>query len=216
MTKQKAKDFFYNLIVFPNKLILSPFKGFDDIKENKKGGFWQATIWILLFCFIQVIGAQYTVFFLNPTNHSTFNGVKVFITTLIPLIVLVFSNWAVTTIFSGSGKVKEIYQTLGYALYPLTIIKLIYIISSNFIAQGDITLLKVINGIGYVMFIFLLFVGLVVMHEFGFFKNILMLIATVFAFCVIFYFIFLIFMFLQQTTGFLYQFFEEVIFRIRL
>lgn len=214
--KEKIKDWLDNCFVFPNYLIVSPFKGFNEIKENKKGGFWQATFWLLVFSFIVVLKAQYTVFFLNKTNPSVFNGFKLFFITFIPLLVISLSNWAVSTIFSGSGKLKEIYQVLAFSLYPLVVTKLIYLILSHFVAETDITLLKTIDIIGYVMFIFLFFVGLVVVHEYGFFKNILMLLLTVFAFCIIFYIIFLIFLFLQQTTGFLYQFIEEIIFRIRL
>ncbi len=214
--KEKIKTWFYNLIVFPNHIIYSPFKNFDNLKDKKNGGFWQATIWILLFAFIEVLARQYTVFFLNNTNYRTFNGVSLFFTILIPLIVFIFANWAVTTIFSGSGTIKEIYQVLGFSLYPLIIFRLIYIIASNFVSKSDLSLLQVVNVIGYLLTFYLIFIGLVVIHEYGLFKNILIVVLTLFAFCVIFFIIFLIFMLLQLTTGFVYQFIEEIIFRAKL
>ena len=214
--KSSIKKFFYNLIVFPNKLLYSPFKGFDSLKDKKNGGFWQATILLFLFAFIEVLVAQYTVFFLNKTNSLTFNGISLFFTILAPLIIFVFANWAITTIASGSGTIKEIYQVLGYSLYPLIIFKLVYILLSNIVAKSDIALLNVINAIGYLLFVYMLFIGLVVIHEYGFFKNIIIIILSLFAFFVIFFIIFLLFMLMQLTTGFVYQLIEEIIFRIKL
>ncbi len=213
--KEKIKRLVNNLTLYPLQLVFSPFKKFEDIKDGKQGGFLATTILIIIYGLIQILSAQYKIFFLNSYNPKTINGPLIFLGTIVPILLLILANYLTTTLFDGSGKFKEIYQVAGFSLHILIIFQTLSIIISNFITQSDLVLFKVFNVLGFILFAIILFIGLIVIHEFSAMKNLVMIVATLFTFLVLLYLIFLAFSLLQQMLGFTSQFIEEILFRIR-
>ncbi len=211
----KLKFIFDNLIMFPIRLVFAPFKNFEEIKENKKTGFIFATILIIIYGIVQIFAYQYKVFFLNKLSPKEINGPLIFLGSVIPILLLVIANYLTTTLFDGSGKLKEIYQATGYSLFILIIFQVVSVILSNFITLSDLVLYKVFNVLGVILFSIILFIGLIVVHEFSVGKNIVMIIATFFTFLILLYLIFLAFSLIKQTLGFGNQIIEEIIFRIK-
>lgn len=211
----KIKFVLNNLITYPISLVFAPFKNFEEIKENKKGGFLFASIFIIIYGLLQIFSYQYKVFFLNKLSPKQINGPLIFLGSVIPILLLVVANYLTTTLFDGSGKFREIYQAVGYSLFILIIFQTTSVIISNFITLSDLVLYHVFNIIGIVLFAIILFMGLIVIHEFSVGKNIVMIIATFFTFLVLLYLIFLAFSLIQQTLGFGSQIIDEIIFRIK-
>ena len=91
------------------------------------------------------------------------------------------SNWSVTTLFNGNGKLTDIIMVLAYAMVPKIFITIIGILVSNFIIAEEVVILNAFLLIGTVMFVFIAFAGLCVVHEYSAAKTVGMAIATVFA-----------------------------------
>lgn len=212
--KEKAISWFKNLIIYPTSIISSPFKGFQKIKDKEAGGFWQATFWIILYGIIKIFEFQYEPFFLNSNNQKLLNGPLIFVGAVLPIILFIWSNYLTTTLFSGSGKFKEIYQVIGFSLYYVIIVRFFTVLISNYTIKSNLALINVVKIISLVIFGVLSFIGLIVIHEFGFFKNFLMILVTLFTFIILLYVIFVVFHLFQQSLGFLEQFIEEIGFRV--
>lgn len=214
--KEKLNKMWDNFFRFPAGIIFSPFKRFDDFKNGARGSFLAGFIWILLYGLIRVIRYQYTGFLINEEDPRDFNAPLILITSIIPILILGLSNWSITTLMDGKGKMKEIIGMIGYSLFPYIMTSLISVIISKFVVKSDIVLYRSINIIGLVITIFYFFVGLITIHEYGFFKTLLAIFLTVLAFIVVLFMILLFFNIIQRTTGFLGSVIEEIIYRFKM
>ena len=155
-----------------------PFDGFYELRFRKKRN-WIiiATVFlcvglmtILQFYYSGMIVQTSRSFFINPTFAI---GASVF-----PFLIFAVSNWAITTVFDGNGGFGDILMVLAYALVPRLIFDLIHLGLSNIIIQPEMFMLGAVSVIGNVIFGFLVFCGLCVIHEYNPAKCIATLIAT--------------------------------------
>ena len=168
----------------------------------------------MLFRF-SIIEYQYIGFILNTNNPNDLNAITILITNIIPLLLIIVANWSVTTFLDGKGNIKDIFLLLTYSLVPLLICRVLGVILSNFITTEDQVFVKILVGLGAFWSGSLIFVGLVVVHEYSFGKNILNLILTAIAFCVVLFLILLVFNLIQRVFGFSQSLLDEIIYRIR-
>lgn len=203
------------LLVFPFRLMIRPFKRFDDLKERKNVSYYFGLIILILFGVVSIIEYQYIGFILNTNNPNDLNAITILITSIIPLLLAIVANWSVTTFLDGKGNIKDIFLLLTYSLVPLLICRVLGVILSNFITTEDQVFVKILVGLGAFWSGSLIFVGLVVVHEYSFGKNILNLILTAIAFCVILFLILLVFNLIQRVFGFSQSLLDEIIYRIR-
>lgn len=219
MEKEKSRKLnilkIKKMLVFPFRLMIRPFKRFDDLKERKDVSYYFGLAILLLFGIISIIEYQYIGFILNTNNPNDLNAVTILVTSVIPILLAIVANWSITTFLDGKGTMKDIFLLVTYSLVPLLICRLLGVILSNFITTEDQVFVKIIVGLGAFWSGALLFVGLVVIHEYSFGKNILNLILTVIAFCVILFLILLLFNLIQRIFGFSQSFIDEIIYRIR-
>lgn len=208
---QKIKE----LLVFPFRLMIRPFKRFDDLKERKNVSYYFGLVILILFGVVSIIEYQYIGFILNTNNPNDLNAITILITNIIPLLLIIVANWSVTTFLDGKGNIKDIFLLLTYSLVPLLICRVLGVILSNFITTEDQVFVKILVGLGAFWSGSLIFVGLVVVHEYSFGKNILNLILTAIAFCVVLFLILLVFNLIQRVFGFSQSLLDEIIYRIR-
>ena len=105
-------------------VITHPFDGFWDLIHEKKGTIAAANTFLALFLIIRVLKLIATnfQFIMAPIQHI--NVFEEMGSLLLPFIVLCVANWAMTTLFEGKGRFKDIYMGMCYALVPYIIIQL--------------------------------------------------------------------------------------------
>jgi hypothetical protein len=185
-------------------VMLHPFDGFYAVKFLRRKNYVLPTI-IMLICGITgILGYQYTGFILNYNPLFQMNSIMIFVTTLIPFVLFLISNWSVTTLFDGNGTMGDIYIVMTYALAPKLLFDIAGIILSNTIIQEEAALLRSFVVIGTVWFYFLLFCGLCVIHEYSPLTNIVTLIVTFISAIMIVFLFMLYFMLVSKVIGFVY------------
>lgn len=103
---------------YPFFCMLHPFKGYYDMKMEKKSNKWIAIVILAAFFTVSIISSQLTGFDFNSYRTDHYN---VFITlgmTIGFFLMFVFCNWAVSTLADGEGKFMEIFNFTAYALLP--------------------------------------------------------------------------------------------------
>jgi Yip1 domain. len=185
-------------------VMLHPFDGFYEVKSVKRRSYLLPTL-IMLVCGITgILGYQYTGFILNYNPLFEMNSIMIFVTTLIPFLLFLISNWSVTTLFDGNGTMGDIYIVMTYALVPKLLFDIVGIILSNTIIQEEAALLHAFVVIGTVWFYFLLFCGLCVIHEYSPLTNIVTLVVTFISAIMIVFLAILYFMLVSKVVGFVY------------
>ncbi|WP_274365413.1 YIP1 family protein [Paenibacillus thermotolerans] len=191
-------------------VLFHPFDGFYDIKFLRKKNYAIPAI-IMLVCGITgIMSYQYTGYILNYNPLFAMNSITIFLTTLFPYLLFLISNWSITTLFDGNGSMGDIFIVLSYALVPKLLFDIAGIVLSNVIIQEEAGLLYAFMAIGTVWFIFLLFCGLCVIHEYTVVTNVVTLLVSFCSAIIIVFLSMLYFTLLGKVIGFVYALFSEL------
>lgn len=205
------KIFKAEFITYPLYIMSHPIKGFDDFKREKKGKMWVALCFIAFTIFLNILSYQYTGFIMDPTlDVTSLNSFKEILYVVGIILIITVANWSITTLFDGKGKMKEIFMMISYSLFPLCWSKLIGMVASNFLTQGESALYSLINGLGIFLMCYMAFFGFISIHEYGLGKCIITLVATAIALLVICFIGILAFDLFQKMAGFVYTIYQEI------
>lgn len=191
-----------------------PFDGFYEAKNRGKGSMAAATLLLCLYCVLQCAEAQYTGFIMNLVPQNSINSVTTFISTLSVFLLFIVSNWTITTLFDGKGKLKHIYLVVCYSLLPMLIMDVMVLFASNFVIAEETVILTAFSAMGIVWFAYLVITGLCTVHEFGLGKTLVTLVATAVAALILLFLGVLFVSLVEQMYQFLYIFGKELMRRI--
>ncbi len=159
-------------------VMFHPFDGFYDIKHEYrasiKGALLIFALTVIAFIY-QSIGQGY-VMNAVPTDVSIVMSVAAI---ALPVILWAIANWCLTTLFDGEGSLRDIFIATCYSLFPLPAFIIITTLYSNFITASEIGFVSLFIGIGYFWVGFLLFFGMMTIHDYTIFKNVLTCIASI-------------------------------------
>lgn len=211
--KNVLKYILEEYIKFPAYIIVHPVKGYEMFKREKRAKMSVSIVFIIVTIIVSVIAYQYEGFLVNDRDLNELNSFAQMAYVVVPILLVTFANWSITTLFDGKGKVKEIFMMICYSLYPLIWSQIIGIILSNTLVQDEVGFYSVIMVLGTVFMGYMVFMGLINIHEYGLGKCIITIIATLIALCVILFALFLLFDLFQRVYGFLYVIYREITLR---
>ncbi len=190
-----------------------PFDGFYDMR---RGGRAKSSYVILIFSIyvlLQIISYLFTGFMVNDNDQSKFNALSILTTSLFPFLLFVLANYSITTLSDGKGFMKDIINTVAYSLLPMIVCHTIALIISWFITTDTMVFYSIFIVFGWISFIFYCFIGLIVVHEYTFFRGILYLFLSFIAMAVILFIGILLITLFQQLIGFFTSIWREIILR---
>lgn len=212
--KEKMKNAFESLIKFPNYILFHPFDGYDELKRYKKGKLWVAFTFIALFLILRVLQFQYNGFIINDRNIKDLNSLLEIFSVGLIIVLFVVGNWSVTTLMEGKGNWREIILVVGYSLFPVIIIGYPGILLSNLVGLNEVGLYSLIIGISWFAAGWMLFMGILNIHEYGLFKTIAALLLTIVSMLVMVFVGILFFDLIQQFITFIRMIWQEINLRI--
>lgn len=204
------KYFWTETVKFPAYIITHPLKGFEEFKREKRGKIWVAIFFIALLIFLNIIQYRYTGYIIFQKDITALHTGREIILVIGVVAILVISNWSVTTLFDGKGKMIEIFMMIGYCLFPMIISKIFGLIFSNFVTANEAAVYKLILGLGTFLTGYMGLFGLISIHEYGLVKCLLSILGTVLAALVICFVGILVFDLFQKMTGFVYTIYQEI------
>ena len=174
-----GKRNFKEELVYAVHVIFHPFDGFWDLKHEKRGSLRAAIVYMLLAVlayFYQAVGSGYAV-----NQHIVYTTIiEQAISVLLPIFLFAVSNWCLTTLFEGEGSFKDIVIAMGYSLLPLILTVVPTTIASNFLTgSAEVQIINFINTIGLIWLGILIFLGMMVTHDYSMGKNILTTAGTI-------------------------------------
>ena len=104
-------------------LIVHPFKGFWEIKHERKGSLRTAVLWLILYVLTTVLSGFCTAYLFNPGGGVNFNVYQSVATTLCLFFLWCIASWCLTSLYDGEGKFIDIVKATAYALIPLDVYK---------------------------------------------------------------------------------------------
>ena len=211
--KKALKKFYDEVFRFPCYIMSHPVQGWQEFKQEKRGKMSVAITIILLYVVMRMLEYKYTGPVLNTNNPYKFNSITILVYGIMPPILLSVANWSVTTLMDGKGKMKEIFMMGCYSYFPVIITGIIGVIASNFVTEDEALLVTLLYIIGYFLMAYMIFMGLICLHEYGILKTFATIFATIIATCIIAFVALLIFDLSQQIYGFVYSLYKEIVTR---
>lgn len=208
--KSKLANFVQDYLSFPKYLLMHPFDGFDEFKTQKRGKMSVALVFIGLFALLRILSFQYEGFLINERNPLDLNNLQEIFVVALLVVLFVTANWSVTTLMEGKGKYKEILMVTGYALFPLIIIGFPALLVSNFLTLEEMPFYTLFMGVAYFLTGWMLFMGILNIHQYGLLRTIVSFLLTVVAMLVMMFLGLLFFDLIQQFISFVASIFEEL------
>lgn len=190
-------------------IMFHPFDGFYEAKVRGMGSVRLAAVLMALYGVLQCFKYQYTGFIMNTNAIFQMNSVTIVIATLSVPLLFVVANWTITTLFEGKGKLADIFMVTSYSLIPLMIGDLVITVVSNFIISEEVALLTAVRGIMVAWFCFLMIAGLCTIHEYGLFRNLATLVATLISAAILIFLFVLFLSLMEQMVSFFITFVQE-------
>ena len=195
-------------------VITHPFDGFWDLIHEKRGTMAAAHTFLFLFLLTRVLKLICTNFQFITVPIQHINLFEEAASLLLPFLVLCVANWAMTTLFEGKGRFKDIYMAMCYALVPYTLIQLPMTVVSNGLTYEEGSFYTVLIGISVIWCAFLVFVGLMEVHDYSPGKTFVFLIVTVLGACVILFLMLVFLSLLSDAFAFFVSLYREIVFRL--
>lgn len=195
-------------------VITHPFDGFWDLTREGHGTLAAANTFMILFLITRVLKLLLTNFQFYDAAVQHINIWEEMASLLLPFLVLCLANWAMTTLFEGKGRFKDIYIAMCYALVPYILIQLPMILVSNMLTYEEGSLYSVMLTISLIWCVFLVFVGLQQIHDYGPGKTFIFIIVTIFGAAVIIFLTLVFFSLLSDAVGFFVSLYKEMAFRL--
>ena len=206
VTKDKLKYWGYSLV--------HPFDGFFEIRFRNHGSAFLATLLLIAYAVLNCLKFQYTGFPMNMNNIDEMDALSLFISVVSVVALFTVSNWTVTTLFNGKGKMKDIFIVVCYSLTVPIIGDAIVTFASNFVTLDEVMILTSVQMLCYAYFAFLVIAGLTTIHEYGFGGSIMSIIMSVVAAAVILFIGILLFTMLERMVSFFSSVAEELMRRL--
>lgn len=184
-------------------VLIHPINSFTAIKEKRLASVGISAGILVIYYVTSVLTVLCGGFMFTYYDPSSFNSIWLLVKSLGLVVLWIVSNWLVCSLMSGNGRISEIITVACYSLIPLIINQIIQIIFTNVLLPDEATFLSIINMVAYILFLFMLTSGSIIIHEYGFGKFIGTSAITVAGMAIIVFLIFLIVMLLQQLFGFI-------------
>ena len=195
-------------------VIFHPADGFWDLIHAKRGSYAAANFIVILTLLTSVWRLRFTSFVVMNVHWEEVNIFEEFASILIPLLIFCVCNWALTTLFDGKGHLGDIYMGSAYALTPYPLIQIPIIILSNIVTKDEAAFYDVFNTISIIWCAVLIFMAMMMIHQYGFGKTLLFTIFTIFGMLVFIFIMLLFFSMISQGINYFVSLGREVIFRL--
>ena len=193
-------------------LVFHPFDGFWDLKHEKRGSVRASLVIlgvVILSFYYNSIGTGYVM---NPEGEFS-TIIAQILSVGLPFILWIIANWCLTTLFNGEGSFKDIFIATSYALAPLPIFLIVGTIFSNVVTLEESGIISMLITVAYVWAGLLIFLGMMVTHDYTFTKNLLMCIVTILGMAVIMFVGFLFSSLIGKMVSFVSSLIMEISYR---
>lgn len=188
----------YEVFTYPGYILSHPFKAFDDMKYLNTGNIYFCFIILILFAWSTLVRWKYTGFMANTHDIENLNVVLIFVSSVVPYLLFVVSNWTIGVLLNGKATMKHIFMVNMYALYPTIYFNLFGVLISQVILSNETGFVSVMFAAPMVFYVFYTFIGLVMTHQFGFLQTIASVLLSIVAMAIL---IFVVVLLLTLMSG---------------
>jgi hypothetical protein len=209
-----SKNFSSEKIKYMFYTVSHPVEGYYWIRHTDKGSVPLAIILVILFAFSFSFNRLFSSFVVNEIDPRTIDSFTELGGVLLLFALLCVSNWSVTCLMQGEGRLKDIAIAIGYAMLPFIVALNIATIVSLYIADGEEAFYYLILVVGIAYGIIMMLLGIMQIHNYSLAKTLVTLILTLLAAFIIIFICLLLVDLMNKIYGFFYSIYIELVFRV--
>lgn len=193
--------------------ISHPMDGFYWIRHKDKGSVPIAVLLVILFSFSFTANRLIASFVVNDVDPR---GVDLFyeLTGVLAFyLLLCVSNWSITCLLNGEGRLKDIAVAIGYGTFPISVALIAATLISKVIADDEEVFYGLLIAAGIVYGVILILIGIMQVHNYTLGKTLATLLLTIIALLIIIFLILLLSNLIGMVVGFFRSVYTEIIFR---
>lgn len=210
MTKHFSKDKWKHLFY----TVSHPVDGYYWIRHQDRGSVPIAMLLVVLFSLSFSFNRLFSSFVVNDLDPRTIDSLKELGGVLLLYVLLCVSNWSITCLMQGEGRLKDIAIAIGYSMVPLIVIFNLATIVSLFVADGEEAFYYLILFLGIAYTGIMMLLGIMQVHNYSLAKTLITLFLTLLAAFVIIFIALLLADLINQIYNFFYSIYIEIIYRL--
>lgn len=191
-----------------------PLDGFWDLTHEKRGTYAAANTILALALLIRILKLRYTSFLFMEVYWEDLNIFMYLASVVFPLTLWVLGNWGLTTLFDGKGRLGQVYMATCYAFTPYVLIQFPLMVFSNFVTVQEAEFYSVVSFLSLVYSALLIIAAMGQIHEYSAGKNLLFVVATLFAMLIMIFILMIFFSMVAQGVAYFISLGKELMFRM--
>lgn len=204
-SKEKWSYLFYTLS--------HPVDGYYWIRHEERGSVGIAFIMVILFSVCFTANRLLASFVVNDLDPRSVDLLYEMIGVIAFYILICVSNWSITCLMAGEGRMKDILIAVGYGTMPITIGLIVSTLVSTFLADEEQTFYTIILGVCIAWGLIMMLIGIMQVHNFTLGKTIGTLLLTFLAMFIIVFLVLLLSNLIGKVFNFFRSVYTELIFR---
>ena len=190
-----------------------PMDGYYWIRHQDKGSVPLAILMVIIMAVCFSANRLLASFVVNDIDSRNVNSLYELISVLVLYLLLCVSNWSITCLMNGEGRMKDIAIAIGYGTVPISAVLILATIVSQFVADDEQAFYVIILGIGIAYGVIMMIIGIMQVHNYSLGKTLLTLILTFVALLIIVFLVLLLVNLVGMVFNFFKSIYTEIIFR---
>ena len=192
-------------------VMFHPFKGFYEIKYEKRGGVNSATVLLSTATFAIVFNGMCKAFGMKSGGEVSIIALLAGI--LLPIGLWCVANWCFTSLMNGKGKMKDIFTATSYSLLPIALIYIPVTLISHLTTSDEYMILTLLTSLALLWTLALIFIANITIHEYELGKSIVVCLLTILGMAIILFLCMVFFNLLGDIASFIKNIYTELSFR---
>lgn len=193
--------------------ISHPMDGYYWIRHKDRGSVPIAILLVIFFSFCFTGVRLLSGFVVNDLDPRSVDMLFELLGVLSFYLLICVSNWSITCLMNGEGRLKDIAIAIGYGTLPISCSLIIATIVSQFIADDEQAFYTLILVVGIAYGLIMMLMGIMQVHNYTLGKTLVTLFLTFVAMFIIVFLILLLSNLLGMVYNFFHSIYTEIIFR---
>lgn len=205
LSKEKWQYLFYT--------ISHPMDGFYWIRHAEKGSVPIAILLVIIFSISFSTNRLLASFVVNDLDPRGVDSLDELFGILVFYLLICVSNWSITCLMNGEGRMKDISIAIGYSTLPISVVLFLGTIISQVVADDEQAFYTILLVVGIAFGLILMLIGIMQVHNYTLGKTLITLFLTFVAMLIIIFVVLLLTNMLSMVWVFFRSIYTEIIFR---
>ena len=194
--------------------ISHPMDGYYWIRHRNYGSVPLAILLVFIFSCTFTANRLLASFVVNDLDPRGIDALYELMGVMSFYLLICVSNWSVTCLMNGEGRLKDIAVAVGYATAPMSVTMILATVVSQAIADEEQAFYGIILGVGIAYGVIIMLIGIMQVHNYTIGKTLLTLLITIIAALIIVFLLLLLSNLLGLVYNFFHSIYTELIFRV--